>query len=124
MPSLFEQRKPYLDIISFASRLCISHCVPSIYSSVTMGRETSDSPPEDDIRIEELVFSCCICQATISDVYAITESNQRFHSGSSNEDGIVTKLWITSCSHVTCSKQLENGGTLPVTQMVFSIIDN
>jgi hypothetical protein len=83
-----------------------------------MAPETSDPPPEDDdIPIEEIVFSCCICQATISDVYATPESNQGFHSASSSEDGIMTKLWITSCSHVTCSKHLENGSTLLPTRL-------
>ena len=65
---------------------------------------------EDDIPPEEIVFSCSICQATVSDVYVTVESNQGFHSGSGDEDGIVTKMWIAGCSHVTCAKHLENGG--------------
>ncbi|KAF2479988.1 hypothetical protein BDY17DRAFT_29835 [Neohortaea acidophila] len=64
---------------------------------------------DDDFPIEELVFSCTVCQATISEVYATTESNKGFHSGSGDEDGIVTKLWIAECSHITCAKHLEDG---------------
>ena len=71
------------------------------------------SPPkltDDAFPVNEIIFSCSICQATVSDVYATVESNRGFHSGSGNEDGIVTKMWIADCSHVTCAKHLENGG--------------
>ena len=60
--------------------------------------------------LEEIVFSCGVCQATVSELYASKDSNQGFHSGSGNEDGVVTKLWIAGCSHVTCGKHLEGGG--------------
>lgn len=72
---------------------------------------SSSSDPEDDkFPIEEIVFSCSVCQATVSDVYAIVESNHGFHSGSGHEDGIVTKMWIGECSHITCARHLANGG--------------
>jgi hypothetical protein len=74
----------------------------------------SRSADDEDAPVAELVFSCCICQATVTDVYATVESNQGFHSGSSGEDGIVTKMYIGSCSHVVCSKHLENGGKVYV----------
>ena len=64
----------------------------------------------DDVAVEQIVFSCTICQATPSEVYTTTESNKGFHSGSGDEAGIVTKMWISQCSHITCAKHLENGG--------------
>lgn len=67
---------------------------------------------DDDIPLEELVFSCSVCAATLSDVYRTTESNKGFHSGSGDDDERVTKMWIAECSHVTCSKHLEGGGML------------
>ena len=73
----------------------------------------ASSPPtsdDDKFPLEEIVFSCCVCQATVSEVYATVESNHGFHSGSGDEHGIVTKMWIAGCSHVTCAKHLENGG--------------
>ena len=60
--------------------------------------------------IEEIVFSCSVCQATLSDVYATVESNKGFHDGHEKDDGIVTKLWMAECSHVTCAKHLGDGG--------------
>ncbi|KAK5138392.1 hypothetical protein LTR08_003453 [Meristemomyces frigidus] len=63
----------------------------------------------DDLPLEEIVFSCGICQATVSEVYASKDSNHGFHSGSGDDDGVVTKLWIADCSHITCGKHLEGG---------------
>ena len=73
---------------------------------------SSSKLDDDEFPIEEIVFSCSVCQATVSDVYATVESNHGFHSGSGDKDGIVTKLWIGECSHITCAKHLENGGML------------
>jgi len=72
---------------------------------------SSEQDADDDIvPLELLVFSCGICQATIPEVYATRESNQGFHSGSSDDEGIVTKLWIGECSHIVCGKHLPGGG--------------
>lgn len=73
---------------------------------------SSSKPDDDEFPIEEIVFSCSVCQATVSEVYATVESNHGFHSGSGDGDGIVTKMWIGECSHITCGKHLENGGKL------------
>ena len=72
----------------------------------------SSSPKSGDtgIPLEEIVFSCGVCQATVSELYASKDSNLGFHSGSGNDDGVVTKLWIADCSHITCAKHLEGGG--------------
>jgi hypothetical protein len=69
-----------------------------------------DNPP--DVPLEEIIFSCEVCQATVSEIYATKESHEGFHSGSSEDggNGIVTKLWIGECSHVFCGKHLEGGG--------------
>lgn len=76
-------------------------------ASFSLSRTSMDGFP-----LEELIFSCSICQATISEVYANPESNKglRSASGEQQEDGIVTKMWIAECSHITCSKHLEGGG--------------
>ena len=72
---------------------------------------TSDSSVQS-LTLPELIFSCGICQATVSEVYATPESNKGFHSGSGDDDGIVTQLWIAECSHVSCGKHLAGGGVL------------
>lgn len=71
---------------------------------------TSDSSSAQGLTLPELIFSCGICQATVSEVYATPESNKGFHSGSGDDDGIVTRLWIAECSHVSCGKHLAGGG--------------
>ena len=71
---------------------------------------SSTNRSDDAFNLAEIIFACSICQATVSDVYTTVESNHGFHSGSGDEDGIVDKMWIAGCSHVTCAKHLENGG--------------
>ena len=73
---------------------------------------SSDSSSVRSLTLPELIFSCGICQATVSEVYATPESNKGFHSGSGDDDGIVTRLWIAECSHVSCGKHLPGGGVL------------
>jgi hypothetical protein len=73
---------------------------------------TSDASSAQSLTLPELIFSCGICQATVSEVYATPESNKGFHSGSGDDDGIVTRLWIAECSHVSCGKHLAGGGVL------------
>ena len=71
---------------------------------------SSTEPDADDLPLEFIVFSCGICQATLPEVYATRESNHGFHSGSGDDEGIVTKLWIGECSHIMCGKHLPGGG--------------
>lgn len=71
----------------------------------------SDASSAESLVLPEIIFSCGICQATVTEVYATPESNKGFHSGSGDEDdGIVTRLWIAECSHVVCGKHLTGGG--------------
>jgi len=73
---------------------------------------SSEHASENDLPLQEIVFSCGVCQATSSEIYATKESNHGFHSGSGDDEGIVTKMWIAECSHITCGKHLPGGGRL------------
>lgn len=75
---------------------------------------SSDASSARNLSLPELIFSCGICQASVSEIYATPESNKGFHSGSGDDDGIVTRLWIAECSHVTCGQHLAGGGRLRV----------
>jgi hypothetical protein len=68
----------------------------------------ADSP----LAPHDVIFSCSICQATISEIYATLQGDQGFKSNSdgSEKEHVVTKLWLTECSHLTCSLHLEGGG--------------
>lgn len=97
----------------------LQHSYTHSYRTLHIGGAMfSPAPPQSaappiatEVSLEEIVFSCDICQATVSDVYATTEKHKGFHSGSSEEDhGIVTKLWIAECLHIFCGKHLDGGG--------------
>ena len=76
---------------------------------------SSDNEGEvPDLPLEQIVFSCSVCQATASELYARTESNKGFSSGDSGDEGIVVKLWIAQCSHILCNKHLPGGGRFAV----------
>lgn len=67
-----------------------------------------------DLQLQELIFSCCVCQATVSEIYAAREHNKGFHSGSGDNGGVVIRLWIAECAHAFCGKHLEGGGMLTI----------
>ncbi|OCL11823.1 hypothetical protein AOQ84DRAFT_228711 [Glonium stellatum] len=58
----------------------------------------------------EIIFSCSVCQATISEIYSESESARGIRDGRSPDDRVVTKLWLTECAHLTCVEHLEGGG--------------
>jgi hypothetical protein len=59
----------------------------------------------------EIIFSCSICQATITDVYRAFEGDLGFNAGDGgDQERVVTKLWLTECSHLTCGEHLGGGG--------------
>ncbi|KAK6440938.1 hypothetical protein LTR95_002832 [Oleoguttula sp. CCFEE 5521] len=68
-----------------------------------------DTAVVHDLDVLEIVFSCGVCQATVSDVYANRESNKGFHSNSGDDDGVVTRMWIADCTHLFCGKHLPGG---------------
>ncbi|KAK8255032.1 hypothetical protein HDK77DRAFT_20595 [Phyllosticta capitalensis] len=59
----------------------------------------------------DVIFTCDICQASISDLYQNDDSATDFQDGrSEGSDRRVTSLWLTSCMHLTCGTHLEGGG--------------
>ncbi|KAF2490818.1 hypothetical protein BU16DRAFT_621520 [Lophium mytilinum] len=58
----------------------------------------------------DVIFACSICQATLSEIYEKPESAHGLRDGHSPVDRLVTKLWLTDCAHLTCSKHLPGGG--------------
>jgi len=70
----------------------------------------SDASSTRDADLPDIIFSCGVCQKTASEIYATTESNKGFQSDSGDEDGAVTRLWISECSHLMCGRHLPGGG--------------
>ncbi|KAL8835352.1 MAG: hypothetical protein Q9170_003341 [Blastenia crenularia] len=59
--------------------------------------------------IADFVLNCSICQETISAIYANLDSNDGLCTGTDHTDGSITKLWLTECAHIVCSKHLKGG---------------
>lgn len=58
----------------------------------------------------DIIFSCAICQTTISELYRRPRTDHGFTSGV-DQERVVTRLWLTECGHLTCSDHLDGGGT-------------
>jgi hypothetical protein len=84
------------------SRAIYEHLVSTSNLLLRHGRIVAMAPAEptsgfssaQSLTLPEVIFSCGICQATVSEVYTTLESNKGFHSGSGDDHGIVTRLWI------------------------------
>ncbi|KAL2041047.1 hypothetical protein N7G274_005991 [Stereocaulon virgatum] len=58
----------------------------------------------------EIVLSCSVCADTLSRINA---EGYEFHGLRKTDDpnsGRVTKLWLTECAHLCCTKHFEGGG--------------
>jgi hypothetical protein len=59
----------------------------------------------------EAIFSCGICFTSYSDIYRRDdEIVDTLNDPDFLLPGTVPKLWMTSCGHVICGKDLEGGG--------------
>ncbi|QDS76470.1 hypothetical protein FKW77_004949 [Venturia effusa] len=71
---------------------------------------SSTACSDDLIAPYEIVFSCSLCQKTITDLYTKPRSDKGLSTGSDGPETVATKLWITDCGHVICGEHLEGGG--------------
>ena len=59
----------------------------------------------------DIMFSCTICQETLSSIYAEHDDNRGLRKSGDPRDGTMTKLWLTECAHLSCAKHFEGGGS-------------
>jgi hypothetical protein len=71
---------------------------------------SSSTSSDDLLPPYEIVFSCSICQKTITDLYPHAESDKGLNDGFDDTERAATKLWMTECAHITCGEHLEGGG--------------
>jgi hypothetical protein len=84
-------------------------------------KSVSTSP----VTVEQIIFSCDVCQAVVSDIYAKKDSDQGFSSGDGDGDGIVVRLWMGDCTHIFCGKHLDGGGeSVPPASTRLLLIDD
>ncbi|KAI9787783.1 MAG: hypothetical protein M1835_002644 [Candelina submexicana] len=63
-----------------------------------------------DLTPLDVIFSCAVCQATVKGIYADAQDNSGLRIDPDSEKGVVVKLWLTECGHLTCGEHLEGGG--------------
>lgn len=76
---------------------------------MNLNTSAASQPVASDLR--NFVFACCICCATLADIYeGHNDSVQGLSDGINPKDRIVTKLYLSSCCHVFCAEHIEGGG--------------
>ena len=78
--------------------------------SLTLTMAESQSRVQSSVAALDLIFSCNICQETISGIYAEDDAHCGLRKSDNLDDDRITKLWLTDCAHLTCGKHLEGGG--------------
>jgi len=59
------------------------------------------------------IYACSICGATFADTYeGHNETVQGLSDGINPNDRLVTKLYLSGCSHVFCGKHIDGGGEI------------
>lgn len=91
-----------LNISLLTFTILLSLC-PNMASSSTVSSDDLIAP-------YEIVFSCSLCQKTITDLYPKPRSEKGLNHGSDDSENVATKLWMTECTHITCGEHFEGGG--------------
>ncbi|TID13803.1 hypothetical protein E2P81_ATG01736 [Venturia nashicola] len=71
---------------------------------------SSTASSDDLIAPYEIVFSCSLCQKTITDLYTKPPGDKSLNNGFDGSETVATKLWMTECGHITCGEHLKGGG--------------
>lgn len=75
--------------------------------------DTAKAPSEaDDITPLDIIFSCFVCGATVSQLYDDAPTAQGFSDGINPKERLVTKIWLMSCCHMVCARHIKAGGKL------------
>lgn len=93
-----------------AVNLDISLLIFAIFSLCPTMASSSTAFSDDLIAPYEIVFSCSLCQKTITDLYTKSHSNKSPNDVPDSLETETTKLWMTECGHVTCGEHFEGGG--------------
>ena len=62
------------------------------------------------INQHDMVFSCCVCHKTLSEIYDDGDHQSGMHHEPNQPTGRIVKLYLTECTHVVCAQHLEGGG--------------
>ena len=77
---------------------------PSSLTQLEADSLSTGTMTEATLRLSDIVFSCCVCHALLSEIYG----------GEGQPLGLdrvpITKLYLTECAHVVCAKHFAGGG--------------
>ena len=85
----------------------------SVSSHAPLVLNTSAVDDEQDMQLinaHDIVFSCCICHKTFSEIYDDGNDQSGMHHEPNQPTGKIIKLYLTECTHVVCTAHLEGGG--------------
>ncbi|KAJ4994194.1 hypothetical protein SVAN01_00023 [Stagonosporopsis vannaccii] len=72
--------------------------------------ESATSPTLQDPDTLNFIYACSLCGVTFADTYkGHVETVQGLSDGINPNDRLVTKLYLSGCSHVFCGKHIEGG---------------
>jgi hypothetical protein len=75
-----------------------------------LGKQRPEAEP-DGVTPLDVIFSCCVCNSTFSEVYkGPCETVKMLSDGINPKERIVSRLFLASCCHVFCGSHLEGGG--------------
>ena len=80
---------------------------PLLTASTLAAHTQQDMHP---ISHHDMVFSCCVCHKTLSEIYDDGDHQSGLHHEPNQPTGRIVKLYLTECAHVVCAKHLEGGG--------------
>ncbi|KAF1849652.1 uncharacterized protein K460DRAFT_421842 [Cucurbitaria berberidis CBS 394.84] len=76
-----------------------------------MNPGSAKTPPEQGVAPLNFIYACSICCASFADAYeGHHETVQGLSDGVNPTERLVTRLFLSDCCHVFCSKHLEGGG--------------
>lgn len=82
-----------------------------------MGSSSKAHPGDEVVNPLDCIFSCSVCANTFSEVYdGRDETVQGLSDGINPKERLVTRLYVSSCGHVICTKHMEGGGKFARTQ--------
>lgn len=78
-----------------------------------LSRPKAGSDSDEEVTPLDIIYSCCVCNATFSEAYQNdNEAIEMLSDGINPKDRTPTRLFLSDCCHVFCTKHLDGGGAL------------
>lgn len=76
-----------------------------------ISRSKAESDSGDEVTPLDIIYSCCVCNATFSEAYENgNDAIEMLSDGINPKDRPPTRLFLSNCCHVFCAKHLDGGG--------------